>query len=169
MAKIRTAELTVDGISYPCTGYFGAGNWDLEAPLYYLRGEDEVSLRGCKDKIVLLDTFVGYWKYQDLVKYGALGYITCNGSLFLSDRDIDQKEQRPHVHQGHRMPAVNIHTEHAVEIVRRKSKTAKIHIQQKEWIGTSHNVILDVPGEVRGIIHGDAVCYSIAAASMRGW
>ena len=25
---------------------------------------------------------------------------------------------------------------------------------------------LDVPGEVRGIIHGDAVCYSIAAASI---
>ena len=25
---------------------------------------------------------------------------------------------------------------------------------------------LDVPGEVRGIIHGDAVCYSVAAASI---
>lgn len=25
---------------------------------------------------------------------------------------------------------------------------------------------LDVPGEVRGLVHGDALCYSIAAASI---
>lgn len=27
---------------------------------------------------------------------------------------------------------------------------------------------LDVPGEVRGLVHGDALCYSIAAASIFG-
>ena len=91
MAEIQTAELTVDGISVPCTGYFCAGNWDVEAPLYYLRHDDEISLSQCKDKIVLLDTVVGYWKYQDLVKAGALGYITCNGTVYSDDNDIDKK------------------------------------------------------------------------------
>lgn len=152
MARILQAELSVDGISISCTGYLCAGNWDVEAPLYYLRDDTELSLPQCRGKIVLLDTFVGYWKYQDLLKYGAVGYITCNGSLFLSDRDIDQKEQRSFVHQGHRMPAVNIHAADAVEIVRRKGKTARIRLQQEEWIGQSHNVILDIPGEVEEYI-----------------
>ena len=64
MHRILKAELTVDGISVPCTGYFGAGNWDVEAPIYYLRNDDDLSLQGCRDKIVLLDSVVPYWKYQ---------------------------------------------------------------------------------------------------------
>ena len=149
MAKIQEAVLEVDGVSYPCTGYLCAGNWDVEAPLYYLRKDDEISLSHCKGKIVLVDSFVGFWKYQDLLKAGAVGYITCNGNLYYTDRDIDQKEQRAFVHKGNRMPAVNIHAESAVEIVRKRGKTARIRLQQEEWTGTSHNVILDIPGQVK--------------------
>lgn len=152
MHKMMKAELTVDGISVPCTGYFGAGNWDIEAPLYYLRHDDPLSLEGCRGKIVLLDTIVGYWKYQDLVKYGALGYISCNGTIYSDDRDIDQKEQRSFVHHGNRMPAVNIHAADCIEIVRRNGRTAHIVLEQEEWIGKSHNVILDIPGEVEEYI-----------------
>lgn len=152
MAEIQEAELMVDGMTIPCTGYLCAGDWDVEAPLYYLRHDDKLSLSNCRGKIVLLDTFVGYWKYQDLVEAGAAGYITCNGNLYFADRDIDQKEQRSFVHKGNRMPAVNIHAADAVEIVRRKGKTARIHLRQKEWTGQSHNVILDIPGEVEEYI-----------------
>jgi len=152
MAKIQEAELLVDGVSYPCKGYFCAGSWDVEAPLYYLRQTDEIALSGCRDKIVLLDTFVGYWKYQDLLKYGAVGYITCNGNLYFADRDIDQKEQRSFVHKGNRMPAVNIHAADAVEIVRSRGKMARIRLKQEEWTGKSHNVILDIPGETKEYI-----------------
>lgn len=152
MHRIEKAELTVDGVSIPCTGYFGAGNWDVEAPIYYLRNDDELSLLGCKGKIVLLDTVVPYWKYQDLVKYGALGYITCNGNIYFADRDIDQKEQRSFVHHGNRMPAVNIHAEDCIEIVRRRGQMARIRLQQEEWTGQSHNVILDIPGETEEYI-----------------
>ena len=165
MAKIQKAELTVDGISIPCTGYFCAGNWEVEAPLYYLRHDDEVSLSHCRGKIVLLDTFVGYWKYQDLLKAGAVGYITCNGTVYSDDRDIDQKEQRAFVHKGSRMPAVNIHAVDAIEIVRRKGSVARIVLQQEEWTGTSHNVILDIPGETEEYIaftaHYDSTHLSI--------
>ena len=152
MAEIQEAELTVDGVSVPCTGYLGAGDWDVEAPLYYLRHTDARSLEKCRGKIVLLDTVVGYWKYQDLVEHGALGYITCNGTIYSEDRDIDQKEQRAFVHKGNRMPAVNIHAADAIEIVRRQGKTARIHLKQKQWQGQSHNVILDIPGEVEDYI-----------------
>lgn len=165
MAKITRAELTVDGVSYPCTGYLGAGNWEVEAPLYYLRKDDELSLSQCRGKIVLVDTFVGYWKYQDLLKAGAVGYISCNGTIYSEDRDIDQKEQRSFVHRGSRMPAVNIHAADAIRIVRAKSKTARIVLQQEEWTGESHNVILDIPGEVEEYIsftaHYDSTHLSI--------
>ena len=152
MAEIQEAELTVDGMRIPCTGYLCAGDWDVEAPLYYLRHDDRMSLADCRGKILLLDTFVGYWKYQDLLEAGAVGYITCNGNLFFHDRDIDQKEQRSFVHKGNRMPAVNIHAEDAVEIVRRKGKLAHIRLKQREWTGQSHNLILDIPGEVEEYI-----------------
>lgn len=165
MARIDQAELVVDGVSIPCTGYLCAGNWDVEAPLYYLRDTDPVSLANCRGKIVLLDSFVGYWKYQDLLKAGAAGYITCNGSLFLSDRDIDQKEQRSYVHQGNRMPAVNIHAEDAVRIVQNRGKMARITLRQEEWVGKSHNVVVDIPGEVEEYIaftaHYDSTHLSI--------
>jgi len=152
MAEIQEAELTVDGVNYPCKGYLCAGSWDVEAPLYYLRHTDEIALRLCKGKIVLLDTFVGYWKYQDLLKYGAVGYITCNGNVYFPDRDIDQKEQRAFVRKDTQMPAVNIHAADAIEIVRRRGKTAHIRLQQKQWVGQSHNVVLDIPGEVEEYI-----------------
>ena len=148
MARIDVAELTVDGVSYPCTGYFGAGNWDVEAPLYYLRKDDKISLSKCRGKIVLVDNFVGYWKFQDLQEAGAIGYISCNGSLYTPDCDIDQKEQRSFVHKGNRMPAVNIHASDAVKIVRSRGQVAHIRLKQEEWTGTSHNVILDIPGEI---------------------
>ncbi len=165
MAKMIKAELMVDGVSIPCTGYLCAGNYDVEAPLYYLRDTDPVSLANAKGKIVLLDSFVGYWKYQDLLKANVAGYITCNGSLFLDDRDIDQKEQRSYVHQGNRMPAVNIHAEDAVKIVRNHGKLARIVMQQEEWMGKSNNVVVDIPGEVEDYIaftaHYDSTHLSI--------
>ena len=165
MARIRAAELTVDGVSYPCTGYLCAGNWDVEAPLYYLRHTDELSLSRCRDKIVMVDGFVGFWKYQDLVKAGAAGYITCNGTIYSADRDIDQKEQRAFVHKGHRMPAVNLHCTDFIEIVRHHGKMGRIVLRQEEWTGNSQNVILDIPGEVDDYIaftaHYDSTHLSI--------
>ena len=152
MARITEAELTVDGVSYPCKGYFCAGSWDVEAPLYYLRHDDAFSLSQCRGKIVLLDTFVGYWKYQDLLNAGAAGYITCNGNLYFPDRDIDQKEQRSFVRKDSQMPAVNIHAADAVEIVRNRGKMARIRLKQDQWIGQSHNIILDIPGQVEEYI-----------------
>lgn len=152
MARITCAELIVDGVSVPCTGYLCAGNYDVEAPLYYLRHTDAYSLNQCRGKIVLVDGAVGYWKYQDLVQNGAVGYITCNGTIYSPDRDIDQKEQRAYVHQGNRMPAVNIHAADAIEIIRRKGAIAHIRLQQEEWTGESHNVVLDIPGETEEYI-----------------
>ena len=152
MATMHKAVLTVDGVQIPCTGYLCAGNADLEAPFYYMRDKDELSLSMCRGKIVMIDGRMGYWLYQDVLEAGAVGFITYCGELQYPDRDIDQRELRSWVHKGNRIPGVNINVQDAVELIRRGASTARITLEQEEYAGNSHNVILDLPGEVEEYI-----------------
>ena len=147
MSAIREAKLVVDGKEIPCKGYLCSGDADLEAPLYYLTSGDAYSLRQAKGKIVLADGGMGYWLYHDLYDNGCLGFITYDGNVRFQDRDMDQKELRSYVHQGKRIPGVNINAKDAVELVNGGAATAHILLKQEESEGQSHNVILDLPGE----------------------
>lgn len=146
MASIQEARLMVDGQDIPCKGYLCAGSHDVEAPLYYLRGTDEHSLRQCRDKIVLLDGYMRYWMYQDLLKHGALGFITFDGNVHFADDDIDQRELRAFIHQGNLLPGVNINVKQAIRLIEDDAKAASIHLKQEHWQGESQNVRLDIPG-----------------------
>ena len=149
MADIQEAVLEVDGISIPCKGYRNAGSSTVEAPFYYLTNTDPWSLSQCKDKIVMIDGYLGYWRYHDLVEYGAVGFITYDGHVNYTDRDIDQRELRGFVREGKRiMPGVNINVKDAIQLVKNQSKMAKITLKQDEYKVESRNVILDLPGEV---------------------
>ena len=148
MADILEAELTVDGKTIPCKGYKNAGTAAVEAELYYLRNTDDYSLSLCKGKIVMIDGYLGYWRYQDLLANGALGYITYDGNANYTDRDIDQRELRSYVSNGKIIPGVNINVKDAVSLIEKGVKSAKIVLKQKEYTGTSQNVVLDMPGEV---------------------
>ena len=147
MAVMEQAELTVDGAEISCKGYLNAGSGSVEAPLYYLRGKDPFSLSQCKGKIVLIDGYLGYWIYQDILENGALGFITYDGNANYADRDIDQRELRSFVHKGNKLPGVNINAKDAIALIRKGAKTAKITLQQQEHTGKSLNVVLDLPGE----------------------
>lgn len=147
MATIEEAVLTIDGENIPCKGYLGAGSGEVEAPLYYLRNTDAYSLSLCKDKIVLIDGYLGYWMYQDILKNGAVGFITYDGHVNYTDWDIDQRELRSYVSKGNKLPGVNINAKHAIALVEQGAQAAKITLKQQEYIGKSHNVILDMPGE----------------------
>ncbi len=147
MATIRTATLEVDGKAIPCKGYLNAGSATVEAPLYYLTDNSPQSLLGCKGKIVLFDGYLGYWRYQDLLEYGAVGFVSYDGNLNYTDRDIDQRELRSYVSQGKLLPGVNINAKDAVKLVKQGAKTAKIILEQESYTADSHNVIVDMPGE----------------------
>ena len=148
MATMHTDTLTVDGVSLPCKGYLNAGSHEVEAPLYYLTGKDKYALEGCRGKIVLFDGYMGYWRYRDLLEYGAVGVITYDGSVNYADRNIDRRELRAMVCEGvDKLPCVNINAKDAVELVKSGAKTAKIVLKQDEYVGKSRNVILDLPGE----------------------
>ena len=148
MATIQEAKLLVDGQEITCKGYFNAGNAELEAPFYYLRSTDKYSLSQCKGKIVMVDGYMGYWMYQDLLENGAVGFITYDGNVNYADRDIDQRELRSHVHKGNKIPGVNINAKDAVKLISGGAKTAKIVLRQHEYVGQSRNVVLDMPGLV---------------------
>ena len=152
MADIQQAELLADGVSIPCKGYLNAGSGEVEAPFYYLPSTDPYSLSLCKGKIVMIDSYLGYWIYQDLLENGAVGFITYDGNVNYIDRDIDQRELRAHVHKGNKIPGVNINAKDAVKLVENGVKTAKIVLKQEEYEGKSHNVILNLPGESKDTI-----------------
>ena len=146
MADMEVAMLTVDGEQIPCKGYLNAGSAAVEAPLYYLRSTEPYSLSLCKGKIVLIDGYLGYWMYQDLLENGAVGFITYDGNVNYTDRDIDQRELRSYVSKGNKIPGVNINAKDAVKLIEKDAFQAKITLQQREYAGKSHNVILDLPG-----------------------
>ena len=152
MGDIEEAELLAGGVSVACEGYRCAGNAEIVAPFYYLTGKDRYSLSQCRGKIVLVDGYLGYWMYQDLLENGAVGFITYSGNANYTDRDIDRRELRAMVHQGRKIPGVNINAKSAISLVKNRPETAKIVLKQKEYVGTSHNVVLDLPGETDEVI-----------------
>ena len=148
MATIHEAQLLADGVSVICKGYLNAGSSEVEAPFYYLRSTDKLSLSQCKGKIVMVDGYLGYWLYQDILEAGAVGFITYDGNANYADFDIDQRELRAHVSKGNKIPGVNINAKDAIELIRKGVSTAKIVLKQHEYVGQSHNVVLDLPGQI---------------------
>ena len=108
MGEIRSASLRADGREIPCRGYLFSGSGVWEAPLRYLPNADPAALAGIRGKIVLLDTGVGIFPFQDLADGGAVGFITYDGNVRTPDRDIDQKELRSYVARGRTLPGVNV-------------------------------------------------------------
>ena len=146
MATIQEATLTIDGKEIVCKGYLNAGSGEVEAPFYYLRSTDAYSLSLCKGKIVMIDGYLGYWMYQDLLENGAVGFITYDGNANYADCDIDQRELRGFVSKGNKIPGVNINAKSAIKLIKSGAKTAKITLKQEEYKGNSHNVIAELPG-----------------------
>ena len=147
MATMEQAILTVDGKEITCKGYLNCGSGEVEAPFYYLRSSDPYSLSQCKGKIVMIDGYLGYWMYQDLLENGAVGFITYDGNANYADNDIDQRELRSYVSKGNKILGVNINAKSAIELIRDGASMAKITVKQEEFSGKSHNVIADLPGD----------------------
>ena len=147
MASIITAKLIVDGKEIPCKGYLCAGSAEIEAPLLYMPEPTPYALSQCKGKIVMLDGYLGYWKYQDILANGAVGFITYDGNANYADEDIDQRELRSYVSKGVKIPGVNINAKSAIALIAADAQQAKIVLDQDETMGQSHNVIGELPGE----------------------
>ncbi len=146
-AAVHEAELNAGGCLIPCKGYKLCGSGAVEAPLYYLPNTDPASVSRANGKIVLLDTGITYWVYQDLLDAGAAGFITYDGNVRFEDRDIDQKTLRPYVSKGRKVPCVNINAKDAFELVKSAPEKVLIRVEQTESAAVSHNVVAEIPGK----------------------
>ena len=100
----------------------------------------------------MIDGYLGYWRYQDILENGAVGFITYDGNANYTDEDIDQRELRSYVSKGNKIPGVNINAKHAIRLVQNRVQQVKIILEQEEYTGKSHNVVLDLPGQVEDTI-----------------
>ena len=145
-AEILEASLAADGKEIPCRGYKLCGSGSVEAPLCYMPNTDPASLSRANGKIVLLDTGISYWVYQDLLDAGAVGFITYDGNVHYPDRDIDQKMLRPYVSKGRKVPCVNINAKDAFRLVQSAPETVSVQVWQTESVSASQNVVAEIPG-----------------------
>lgn len=146
MAEVQTSRLTADGREVSCRGYKCCGSGTVEAELCYLPNTDPASLTAARGKVVLLDTGVGYFLYQDLLENGAVGFLTYDGNLRYRDSDIAQKELRSYVAQGRKILCASINAKEAFRLVKNGVKRVSLTVEQREYEGESHNVIAELPG-----------------------
>ena len=149
MSEMEEARVFADGKEVPCKGFFCCGSGEVEGELYYMPGQDPVSIAGAKDKIVLMDTQgIGFFVYQDLMKAGARAILFQYGNLHYPNRDIDERDLRAHVvGEERKVLCAMLHSSTAVELVKSKVKRVRIVIRQREYEGASHNVIAELPGD----------------------
>lgn len=149
MGDIEDAHLYADGREVTCKALSCCGSGQVEGELYYMPGQDPVSIAGAKDKIVLMDTLgIGFFTYQDLMKAGAKAILFQYGNVHYPNDDIDERDLREAVvGEEKKVLCAMLHTREAMELVKNQVKTVKLVISQREYDGESHNVVATIPGK----------------------
>lgn len=149
----------------PSKGYRNSNSTSpegLTAPLYYLKSRSDYELSLCKGKIVLIIGYFGRFFYEELVKHGAVGFITTTGIQTDCHEDIDDRELRGAVQEGlAKIPGVNINIKDAIRLVDKHVENVTIKLQQVESTSTSQNIVTEIKGQTDEIIafsaHYDSV------------
>lgn len=147
--SLQATNIDGDVKSFNVTAYGSCGeDIDLDAPFYYFEGLDEVSKKLMKGKVVLVNGFVGYETYKELVNQGVKGLISFNGDSRDSDElcDIDQRELRNQLAELGVIPAVNMHVKSAIELVKFNPISVHMIIKQQQFKGESRNVVAEIKG-----------------------
>lgn len=165
MYKQEEARLVVDGKEIACTAFGSAENGTVKGEVCIFEGEDEVSLEKCRGKIVLLYKPVGAELYEKLCEAKALAFISFNGNVFHNDRDVLNRGFGNKVEIKDKIPGVNIHLKDAIKLVRKKKNfQAELSVKQTAYVGTSYNVVVDIPGESQKLVlvsaHYDSTQFS---------
>ena len=153
---------------YDVTAYGGSLNTNgpLTAPFYYFDCYTKVSSEKAKDKIVLVNGYLNYDTYKEIVNSGAVGFITFSNDIYddESNSDLDVRELRKQMSDIKKLPGVHMRSKDAMELVKSNPKTVTIDIDQDEFTSTSQNVISTIKGEIDETIvftaHYDSVPFS---------
>lgn len=153
--KVNSARFTVLAPyqkEYPVTGYERSDSTPadgLTADFLYAGEADDVSLRGAKGKIVLMNSRVRLTAYEKLQKAGVAGIVTFSGTTIDRESDTDNliMKFRETLTERHGFTVgVNLRAADAAEIVRRGATKARIEVDSERFDGTSRNVCAVIPG-----------------------
>lgn len=156
------------------TGYGLSGNTPKEgikAPLVYIENGYPANLVNVKDKIVLINGRMPYKLYENLIKEGALGFISLSGSLYdeVEKTDLEERTLRELHYKHGKIPGVTIRMSDGEELIKNKAQIVNLKLTQTESKRTSHNVVATIEGslykdKIIGIsAHYDSVRFSSGA------
>ncbi|MGN1344875.1 MAG: M28 family peptidase, partial [Traorella sp.] len=153
---------------YEAIAYSDCANTDgLECELCYFECDNDVLRKQVKNKIALVNGYMGMKIYKALTDSKALGFITYNGNIDMKENDLDPRELRKPLHEFGLLPGVNMRVEDAMEMVDKKATKVRIVTKQNVTTSMSHNLICELPGESDDVIvltaHYDSVPYSKGA------
>ncbi len=148
---IEKAELLACGRTWEVTGYGLSGSTPEEgitAPFAYVQEAQEIDLVNAKGKIVMVNGRVGDKTYKRLVEAGVLGFLTFEGNVAdeRDKTDLDTRNLRDWALQYGKLPALNLRTMDAFEIVKAMPETVTLTLRQTEDKAISQNVIAELPG-----------------------
>ena len=156
---LKEYEVTAYGCSLNTNG-------PLTAPFYYLESFTEVSRTKAKDCIVLVNGYLSYDTYKEIVNSGAVGFITYSNDVYddKSNSDLDIRELRKQLSDIKKLPGVHMRTTDAMELIKSNPTLVTIDNDQDEFKATSQNVISEIKGELEEEIvftaHYDSVPFS---------
>ena len=153
--------------TYEATAYSDCADGELECELCYFEMDNDVLRREVKDKVALVNGYLGMRVYKAIAESGAKGFITFNGNIDMEENDLDPRELRKPLHEFGVLPGVNMRVEDAMEMVDKKATKVRIVTKQTVSTSMSHNLVCDIKGESDDVIvltaHYDSVPYSKGA------
>lgn len=166
--KTSKASLSIDGKDYNVTAYGTSNqtNGPMTKEFFYLDTISKTSKQNAKGKIVLVNNYLSYDLYKEIVESGAVGFITYSNELYEDETnsDLDERELRPQLQEIKKLPGVHMRTKDAFDLVMKNPKYITMEIEQTEFTSKSQNVIGYIKGEeddeVVFTAHYDSVPFS---------
>lgn len=136
---------------YTVRGFGLSGNTPdegLTAEFEFVQQAEKMDLLNAKGKIVMVNGNINPTMYENIIKAGAVGFITFGGSVLdkEDETDIEMRTLKEEFLKFGKIPGVTMRVKDAVELVKDKATKVRITLKQEEGETDSHNVIAELKG-----------------------
>lgn len=137
--------------SYPVTAYKCSANTPedgLTAEFIYAEDGLDADLTRARGKIVLVNGYLRLPLYRQLVKAGAVAFVTMTGALLDKEEESDlfTRMLRASLRSFGTLPGANLRIRDAFELVERQACKVCLKVHNKPIKLSSHNVVATLPG-----------------------
>ena len=124
------------------------GDDGITAEFAYVQQAEKMDLLNVKGKIVLVNGNITPAMYENIIKAGAVGFVTFSGSVLdkEDETDIEMRTLKENFLKFGKIPGITMRVKDAMEIVREKASKVKLTLKQDECECDSHNVIAEIKG-----------------------